>query len=121
MSANSASRYSKSNYQIGIGYGKCGLLHVGGIFKRGEYLLVGEALKQALGCEGNCTEGGQIVVSRQCWDFIQNFFNGCAINPSYQQTNYLVKALSAPPVPSRADANLMRNLFESRILNNSQS
>jgi class 3 adenylate cyclase len=34
---------------IGLGFGDCGILHVGGVFKRVEYCLIGSALNQALG------------------------------------------------------------------------
>ena len=34
---------------IGVGFGECGILHVGGVFKRVEYFLIGDALNQALG------------------------------------------------------------------------
>ena len=30
--------------QIGVGFGDCGILHVGGVFKRVEYCLIGEGL-----------------------------------------------------------------------------
>ena len=38
--------------KIGIGYGECAILYVGGVFKRAETLTVGDALVQALSCEG---------------------------------------------------------------------
>lgn len=49
--------------QIGIGYGKCALLYVGGVFNRAEFFTVGSALTYALKSEGQATEGGQIIVS----------------------------------------------------------
>lgn len=49
--------------KIGIGYGECGILYVGGVFNRAETLTVGEALLQALKSEGMATGGGQIVIS----------------------------------------------------------
>lgn len=33
---------------MGIGYGDFGILHVGGVFKRVEYVVLGEALISAL-------------------------------------------------------------------------
>ena len=44
--------------KIGIGFGKCALLYVGGIFNRSEYLTIGPALLSALASEGVCTSGG---------------------------------------------------------------
>ena len=29
---------------IGVGFGECGIVHVGGVFKRVEYFLVGDSL-----------------------------------------------------------------------------
>ena len=37
--------------KIGIGFGKCALLYVGGIFNRSEFFTVGPALIHALGSE----------------------------------------------------------------------
>ena len=34
--------------KIGIGAGKCALMHVGGVFNRAEFFAVGEGLQQAL-------------------------------------------------------------------------
>ena len=44
--------------KIGIGYGECGILYVGGIFNRAETLTVGNALLEALKSEGMTTGGG---------------------------------------------------------------
>jgi hypothetical protein len=33
---------------IGVGFGNIGILHVGGVFKRVEYVVIGEALVKAL-------------------------------------------------------------------------
>ena len=30
--------------KIGLGYGQCAIVHVGGVFKRVEYFLVGDSL-----------------------------------------------------------------------------
>ena len=44
--------------KIGIGFGECGILYVGGVFNRAETLTVGEALFEALKSEGMATGGG---------------------------------------------------------------
>ena len=44
--------------KIGIGYGKCALLYVGGVFNRAEFFTVGKSLKLALKSEGNAECGG---------------------------------------------------------------
>ena len=42
---------SSLSVKIGIGYGKCALLYVGGVFNRAEFFTVGEALKLALAAQ----------------------------------------------------------------------
>ena len=44
--------------QIGIGFGKCALLYVGGVFQRSEFFTVGTAHGFALASEGEATSGG---------------------------------------------------------------
>ena len=44
--------------KMGIGYGKCALLYVGGVFNRSEFFTVGPGLVWALGSEGEATGGG---------------------------------------------------------------
>ena len=50
--------HHSSHIQIGIGIGKCALLHVGGVFNRAEFFTIGDALTQCMACEGDCTAGG---------------------------------------------------------------
>ena len=58
----------KLSVKIGIGYGKCALLYVGGVFNRSEFFTIGESLSDALASEGMCTGGGQIVVSAKAYN-----------------------------------------------------
>ena len=44
--------------KIGIAFGKCALLYVGGVFQRSEFFTVGYALTKALESEENATAGG---------------------------------------------------------------
>jgi class 3 adenylate cyclase len=60
--------------KIGIGYGKCALLYVGGVFNRAEFFTVGEALKLALKCEGCATNGGQIIVAAKAFDSVRESY-----------------------------------------------
>ena len=61
--------------KIGIGYGKCALLYVGGVFKRFEFFTVGEALSLALASEGKCTSGGQIICAAAAYNYVRDFFS----------------------------------------------
>lgn len=49
---------SSLSVKIGIGFGKCALLYVGGVFNRSEFFTVGQALTLALKSEENATAGG---------------------------------------------------------------
>jgi hypothetical protein len=52
------SNVTNLSVKIGIGYGDCALLYVGGVFNRSEFFTVGDALTQALKSEENATGGG---------------------------------------------------------------
>ena len=56
--------------QIGVGYGECAILYVGGVFGRQETLTVGEALVFALRSENEAKEGGEVIVSESCFKHI---------------------------------------------------
>ena len=60
--------------KIGIGYGKCGILYVGGVYNRSETLTVGEALTQALKSEGMSQGGGEIIIAEPCFQHVAEFF-----------------------------------------------
>ena len=47
--------------KIGIGLGECKILFVGGVFKRNEYLIVGESMRQACASECHCKKGGETL------------------------------------------------------------
>ena len=60
--------------QIGIGYGRCALLYVGGVFGRSESFTIGEALMWALRSEGQAEGGGQIIVAEAAFQHVREFF-----------------------------------------------
>lgn len=59
--------------KIGIGIGRVTILHVGGVFKRMEYIAVGDPLLQAFAAE-NHAKAGHIIISRRAWDIIKEHF-----------------------------------------------
>ena len=65
--------------KIGIGYGTCALLYVGGVFRRSESFTIGESLMWALGSEGQATGGGQIIVAESAFKHVREFFTGTDI------------------------------------------
>ncbi len=48
---------------MGLGFGSCGLLHVGGVFKRVEYFLIGEGISLALKALRLASNDQSIVIS----------------------------------------------------------
>ncbi len=100
---------SKLSVKVGIGAGKCGLLHVGGVFKRAEFFVVGGALSQALECEHLSTHGGQVIVSGECWNLVKENFEATQI-PDHN--NYEIKELLGPGIRANADSMSMRNQLE---------
>lgn len=94
--------------KIGIGYGKCALLYVGGVFDRSEYFTVGPALSHALNSEGEATAGGQIIVSDSAYRFVKNFYEGVEIENSSGKKFYRVTKVKEG-VRGRADAILLKS------------
>lgn len=79
--------------QIGIGYGQCALLYVGGIFNRCEFFTVGDALTQALKSEECATGGGQIIVSQSAWTHVKTFFTSDELENDHNQKFYKISGL----------------------------
>ena len=63
------------NIKLGVGAGAVNLVHIGGVFGRLEYLVTGDALQQAFGCEGECGPGG-VVVSPEVWALVGPALDG---------------------------------------------
>jgi len=101
----------KLSVKIGIGYGKCALLYVGGVFNRSEFFTIGESLQAALGSEGMCTGGGQIVVADKAYNLVKNYFANAIelTEPDTGRKFYKVSKLTGKSVQVRADANILRN------------
>ena len=61
--------------KLGIGVGRAMVIHVGGVYKRLEYLAVGPPLVQAFESEHACS-AGDTVVSKEGWELIKDHFTG---------------------------------------------
>ncbi len=97
--------------KIGIGFGECALLYVGGIFNRSEFFTVGDALTQALKSE-ECAEcGGQIIVSQSAWLLVRDYFKSVEVINNHGKPFYRITSL-IQGIRTRADAVLMRNLID---------
>lgn len=100
---------SRLSVKVGIGAGKCGILYVGGVFKRAEFFTVGDALSQALACEHSSTHGGQVIVSPEGWEIVKENFEGTPIG---DHGNILIKEAIGEKVRANAEALFIRNEFE---------
>lgn len=60
--------------QIGVGFGNCGILHVGGVFKRVEYCLIGEGLSDALRSLKLASNEQPVIISSALSILIKPFF-----------------------------------------------
>ena len=92
----------KLSVKLGIGMGQCALLHVGGVFRRAEFFTVGDALLQALACEGDADGGGEIIVSKQIWESVGSHFEGLPL----ESGNVRVTELKKGPghgIPAKAE------------------
>jgi len=100
---------SKLSVKIGIGAGKCGLLYVGGVLKRAEFLVIGDALSQALLAEHCCTHGGQVIVSKQTWELVTNYFDS---TPADSKDFKEILEMKGSPVKFAAESLFLKNRFD---------
>ena len=98
--------------QIGIGFGDCALLYVGGVFNRAEFFTVGEALTQALSSEENATAGGQIIISNNAWSHVSTFFESDELINEHSGKKFYKISGMISGIRTRADAVLLRNLIQ---------
>ena len=68
--------------KIGIGVGPIHILFVGGLFRRCEYLCVGECMRQAFESEKRSTSGGQIIISENVYHYVNRNYNFKEMEPS---------------------------------------
>ena len=107
--------------KVGLGFGECKVLLVGGIFDRFECLVVGESMRQACSSECHCQGGGEVVVCESVYNLIQQYYDFEEAPPDYEHGENdglkyfkLIKAKNTmDKVKIRADAFLMRKKFSS--------
>lgn len=105
------SNVTNLSVKIGIGYGTCALLYVGGVFNRSEFFTVGEALSQALKSEENASGGGQIIVSQSAWKLVSSFFTSEQIIDDHSGLPFYRITSLVQGIRTRADAVLLKNLL----------
>ena len=100
--------------KIGIGVGECKILFVGGIFKRCEYLCVGDAMKQACDSEGMAECGGQTLVSENVKRLIDQYYTFIPAKSNSKEKFYIVDPHGKiTKIKSKAEAYLIRTSFSS--------
>lgn len=105
--------------KVGLGFGKCKVLLVGGKFDRFECLVVGEAMRQACTSECHCKSGGETVVSEDVYSQIEEFYDFVEAEPDTEHGpgdglkyyKYIGKKTN-DKIQTRADAFLMRTRFK---------
>ena len=104
--------------KVGLGFGECKVLLVGGIFDRFECLVVGESMRQACTSECHCQGGGEVVVCESVYNLIRQYYDFQLAPPDLEHgesdgLNYykLIGAKNTDKVKIRADAFLMRQKF----------
>ena len=109
--------------QIGIGYGECGILYVGGVFGRNETLTVGEALMDALKSEGQATTGGQVIVANSAFSNVLPFFraeNEIIDDATFEKFYLIDLRYKKNPIKISSDTMKLRSLFNSKVLSKIQ-
>ena len=61
--------------KIGIGFGDFKVAFMGGEFKRCEYLVIGEGMKQACESETHASGGGEIICSNDIFELVKDYYN----------------------------------------------
>jgi len=70
--------------KIGIGVGNAVMMHVGGMFKRWEFLIAGPPLVQMSRAEGQA-EAGDVILSAEAWALVQAHGYGEAVEDEYMR------------------------------------
>jgi predicted amino acid racemase len=102
---------------LGIGYGECALLYVGGVFGRAEFFTIGTALVYALRSEAQATAGGQILVSETAFKYVRKLYSATEkiSEPDLDHHNpggekfYQIRDLIGEGIKTRADALVLRS------------
>ena len=106
--------------QIGIGYGPCSLLYVGGVFGRSESFTIGAALMLALRSEGQATAGGQIIVAEPAFTHVRQYFKAKELideeSPELDKFYLVDYKYQGQRVKIQAEAMKMRSQFSSELL-----
>lgn len=115
--------------KIGLGVGECRILFVGGQFKRCEYLIVGEAMRQACESETKAQAGGETICSEDVYRIVKNYYvfketvggDDHGHDSSSTMKFYNIEKLIGDRLPIKADAYLMRTHFRPEKLRDNEN
>jgi len=95
---------------IGLGFGHVGLLHVGGVFNRVEYLVLGDALNQALAALNLSSKEESVVISGALADMVRMHFQLETLKKSH-----LIEADQFSVIEERAVTGLLGEGVRSKV------
>ena len=72
---------------------------------------MGEGLTEALAAGDSCTHGGQIVISKTCFELVKSF-TAVKAKQMENSNNYEIYEMQGSPIPFRAEAMMMRSEFD---------
>eukprot|EP00752_Nemacystus_decipiens_P003083 g2855.t2 len=99
--------------KIGIGMGKVSVLHLGGVYKRMEYIAVGEPLLQAFTAEHHA-EPGDVIISMQAHKLVKDHFHNKFLFPD----NFcrIGKELNYNPMRKQNKVNMLKQSLDDPLL-----
>lgn len=96
---------------MGLGFGHCGILHVGGVFKRVEYFIIGDGLTQALRSLRLASSLDSVIISWNLWNIVDKYFV-CESLPNNYENEKSVKYLFGPGIRSKSNTLILRTEIE---------
>jgi len=88
--------------KLGVGVGRVDMIHVGGVYKRLEFLICGPGLYQAFKCEEDAGPG-DIIVSKEIMDLLQKAGANPVAKPVGENGNFKVEKVKRIASLSRSE------------------
>eukprot|EP00347_Sterkiella_histriomuscorum_P004823 403358953 len=99
---------NRTEIHMGLGFGHCGILHVGGVMKRAEYFIIGDGLSQALRSLRLASSTDSVIISKNLWQVVDKFFVCEELLKNYEHERS-VKYLFGPGIRSKSNTNVLRS------------
>ena len=88
--------------KLGIGCGRASILHIGGVYRRLEYLAVGPPLIQAFESEHACS-AGDTICSSEVWELIKDSFIAEDVHDGFMKLLSALKQVKAISIMARGN------------------